>query len=283
MEFFINELSLEGQYATDAEFVEAVKMFKSVFDFVNGKVKQKNIYSTKLLANYNAIKNSSFSHSLNQIRDKSLKTALINVVYNKLNAKDWLQEQTHSTENSYIYLTELDIKDVSGTSIAEVAERNFQSSELHRLLIGFSNSSFVCPHPTVASCRLISIVRNDNEEDLLDLDYLDCHDGIYAWLESKLNLSAFEYNESLIFPPTDTQTILRDVTRFQKTSLPTVQGRAVYKESATGRYWYVDNLHFGKAAHLEVFDKFGKHIGEAKLEGVIDESKKDTNKSINAS
>ncbi len=42
----------------------------------------------------------------------------------------------------------------------------------------------------------------------------------------------------------------------------------------------MDNLHYGKAAHLEVFDKMGKHIGEADLQGNIDYSQKDLNKTI---
>ena len=29
------------------------------------------------------------------------------------------------------------------------------------------------------------------------------------------------------------------------------------------RYYYRDTKHFGKSAHLEVFDKRGKHLGEA--------------------
>ncbi|BDI14472.1 hypothetical protein ANSO36C_02740 [Nostoc cf. commune SO-36] len=51
----------------------------------------------------------------------------------------------------------------------------------------------------------------------------------------------------------------------------------------TGMYWYVDNLHYGTAAHLEVFDKRGYHIGEADLQGDINTSKKDKNKTIDLS
>jgi hypothetical protein len=43
----------------------------------------------------------------------------------------------------------------------------------------------------------------------------------------------------------------------------------------------VDNLHCGKAAHLEVFNSTGKqHLGEADLQGNIDRSKRDTQKTI---
>lgn len=71
---------------------------------------------------------------------------------------------------------------------------------------------------------------------------------------------------------------LKDETKFVKcTGINPVQGATVYKEKATGYYWYLDNLH---KTHFEVFDATGKrHIGEADLEGNIDYSKADKEKS----
>ena len=46
------------------------------------------------------------------------------------------------------------------------------------------------------------------------------------------------------------------------------------------KYYYRDTLHKGKRAHIEVFDKKGKHLGEANpltgklLENSADKSKK---------
>ena len=57
-------------------------------------------------------------------------------------------------------------------------------------------------------------------------------------------------------------------------------GRTVYLENQSGRYWDVDSLHFSGAAHLEVFDSNGSQLGEADLEGKIDETKRDVNKRI---
>ena len=58
-------------------------------------------------------------------------------------------------------------------------------------------------------------------------------------------------------------------------------GRTIYEEKETGYLWYVDNLHSGKSAHLEVFDNTGKnHIGESDLEGKIDRTKSHKKKSI---
>lgn len=70
---------------------------------------------------------------------------------------------------------------------------------------------------------------------------------------------------------------LKDTRRFQKcANIDPVQGATVYKEIATGYYWYLDNFH---KTHYEVFDSFGKkHLGEASLDGIIDKNKADKGK-----
>ncbi|MBD2774813.1 hypothetical protein ICL16_22765 [Iningainema sp. BLCCT55] len=126
-------------------------------------------------------------------------------------------------------------------------------------------------------------MKNNDEVNHICLDSIDTKLALEHWLEYKLRLSQVEYATYATEPPRDEQTILRDTTRFEKTSFR-VQGRIIYCELATGRYWYVDNLHFGEAAHLEVFDKTGNnHLGEADLDGTIDNLKRDANKTITLS
>lgn len=67
---------------------------------------------------------------------------------------------------------------------------------------------------------------------------------------------------------------LEDPTLFFKTG-DIVQGKPVYKEIATGNYWYLDNFHKN---HFEVFDSYGKHLGEADLNGIIAKDKRDSRK-----
>ncbi|WP_232231722.1 hypothetical protein [Coleofasciculus chthonoplastes] len=285
MEIFINEVSLEGQYLTDAEFKDAVIIFKSIFDLLNKKTKQKIIYKedSNLFVNYDAIKGSNFQQSLNQIKDKSLKLAFKNIVFNKLNAKEWRKEQVHSLNDYFDYFTPQSCRDVRNTSLAEVAERQFQNSYITYLVINFTNSSFIIAHPDISKCCLISIIKNNDETQSIDLDSLDNQAALENWLEKKLKLSKIEYDESSTVPPQDEQTILRDTKRFKRTRIR-YDERVVYCEISTGKYWYVDNLHYGKAAHLEVFDKTGqRHLGEADLQGEIDESKSDSEKTINIS
>ncbi|MDE5081019.1 MAG: hypothetical protein O4859_06735 [Trichodesmium sp. St18_bin1] len=99
-------------------------------------------------------------------------------------------------------------------------------------------------------------------------------------MEISCQLSQLNYDESSSSPPIDTQTILKDTNRFKRTQNQ-YHGRTIYQEKETEYLWYVDNLHSGKSAHLEVFDNTGKnHIGESDLEGKIDRTKSDKKKSI---
>ena len=131
MEIFINELSLEGQFLTDIEFKESIKIFNSIFELINQNIKNKKTYKedSNIYANYEAIKGSSFNASLNKLKDKSLKTAFINIVFNKSNPKEWRKERLHSTDDLFDYLTiENDFENVCDTSLAEVAERKLQNN-----------------------------------------------------------------------------------------------------------------------------------------------------------
>jgi hypothetical protein len=284
MEIFINEVSLEGQYFADEDFTNAIKEFKRIFEIINEKIRNKKIYKedSSLFINYEAIKGSNFQQSLNSIRDKSLKIALKNIIFNKLSPKEWRKEQVHSSTDFFDYLTSEICRNVNNTSLAEAAERKLQNTETNYLLINFKNSGFKIAHPCINYCCLVTIIKNNDETKPIDLDGIDNQFALESWLEQKLNLSKTEYNDLSSIPPSDEQTILRENSRFQKTSFR-YDGRVIYCEVVIGRYWYVDNLHYGKAAHLEVFDRTGCHIGEADLQGNIDESKRDKEKKINLS
>jgi hypothetical protein len=286
MEIFINEVSLEGQYLNEAEFRDALKNFTAIFTLINEKIQDKNLYKeeSSIFVSYEAIRGSNFNASLNLITDKSLKLAFINIVFNKLNPQEWRKEQIHSSDDLFDYLiSENNYKNVSNTSLAEVAERKLQNPANKHLVINFINSSFRVPHPTIKSNCLMTIVKNNDEVNQICLDGIDSKQALEFWLEHNLNLSTLEYALDSTEPPRDVQTILRDSTRFHRTSLK-YDGRFIYCELATGYYWYVDNFHRGRAAHLEVFDKTGKnHLGKADLKGEINKSKSHPNKSIDLS
>ncbi|MEH2276622.1 MAG: hypothetical protein V7K40_17980 [Nostoc sp.] len=285
MEIFINEVSLEGQFLTEAEFRDAIKIFNSIFELINQKIKDRELYKedNNIYAKYEAIKGDSFNASLNQLKDKSLKTAFINIVFNKSNPKQWRTEQLHYSEDLFDCLTiNNDYKNIGDTSLAEVAERKSQNSNREYLLVNFINSSFQITHPLIINCCLITVIKHNVEDNQICIDGVDSKQALEYWLENKLNLSSLEYSLDASEPPRDEETLLRDTTIFKKTSFR-YGGRFIYCELTTSQYWYVDSLHDGKAAHLEVFDKRGFHLGEADLQGNIDTAKKDKDKTIDLS
>ncbi len=265
MQFFINDLSLEGQYFSGEDFTEAVKVFTGIFFLLREKVKEKQMYKDSLLVNQEAIKGKLFQASFGKIENPDLRNAFRDIIFNKLNPKDWRQEQKHSLEDDFWYVTADEPEPVTDTTLAEAAERVLQDSELVCLLINFTNSRF-------SDCNSLPILKNYVEDNPINLDCIENKPALENWLEDKLNLSQHEYNYDSPVPPTDAQTVLRDNTRFEATStFP--QGKRIYREAKTGYFWYVDNLHAGYGAHLEVFNAQGTHIGEASLAGIIDSSK----------
>jgi hypothetical protein len=81
-----------------------------------------------------------------------------------------------------------------------------------------------------------------------------------------------EYDLGLNRPPRDDETVLGlKPDRFAPTGRFERNGRRrVYRETATNRLFYVDNLHYGNAAHLEVFSSDKRHLGTADLDGNLD-------------
>lgn len=283
IEIFVNEVSLKGQYSTQQEFEIALKVLKSIFELIN-TLKQENIhkktYYTEVLFNYESIKGNNFQASLNKISDKSLKRAIINIIFNKTNPKDWQTEQIHSDEDNFDYFDGKNYEDVKNTSLAEVTERQLTVLDSKYLLINFKDSQFKILHQNINHCCSICIVKNNDEKNKIQLDSTEGKIGLENWLEKNCQLSQFQYDESSSLSPIDNQTILRDSSRFEKIGRE-YDGRSIYREKETGYYWYVDNFHKGKASHLEVFDNTGKnHLGESDLEGNIDFSKSDPDKRI---
>jgi hypothetical protein len=272
MEVFINELSLEGQYQTIEEFEKSVLIFNSLIQSIRQKIRNNPIFylDQDKITFYLAIKNFPFEKSLNNLTDRNIKRTFLNTIYNKNDPKDWRKEKKHLPQDEFIYFQQ----DVSDTTLAEVAERKLQNENGIYLVINFQNSSFNNPNVDIQACCLISVVKNSTIP--IEIDGLDNQEGLRHWIGLKFP----SYSNNSTYTPRDNQTIFDDKERFRKTS-KIFQGRNIYVELLTGNYWYVDNLHLGKSAHFEVFDKRGKHIGEANLDGDIDIRKRDPNKKLN--
>lgn len=77
--------------------------------------------------------------------------------------------------------------------------------------------------------------------------------------------------------PLDKETVLKGQD-YQKTGKK-IKGAQIYKKG--NQYYYRDTFHIGESAHLEVFDKRGKHLGEADpLTGILKPGTADPTKMI---
>lgn len=278
MEIFINEVSLEGQYLSNADFEKAIKEFISVLSVINNILKNSSVYKdSQTFLNYQAIKDQSFQQSLNNLTDKSEKLAFKNILFNKLNPIEWRNQRiSNESDNFDCLMTDNSYKDVKDTTLAEVSERKLQNQTQIYLLINFSQSCFNYPHDKIEKCCQIVVIKNNDEINVIKLDAIDHKNGLENWIKTKLSVYDVNSND----PPRDEQTILSDTTRFMKTHQQ-YDGKSVYREIETGRYWYIDNFHCGLAAHLEVFDAQRNHLGEADIrEGNIDFSKQDPKKHL---
>ncbi len=268
MEIFINECSFHEQIHNRSELNRAFRLFFSTLNLLNKRGMEHTLYRDgALFYIYKVMEEEAFIASLHSLPDKSLKQALINMLNNKLNARDWTLERIHTSDD--VFMCEDDL--VTDTGMAELAERMILCLTLSGLLINFPGSKY-------AGCVTVSVVKN--EETTSDLDCVQQTGELETWLEANLQLSRYEYDASSTIPPTELQTVLRDNKRFKRTARPRQGGRPVYHEFATKYYWYIDSLHFGGAAHIEVFDSKGAHVGEADLNGDIDKDRRDPRKKI---
>jgi len=267
MQIFLNEVSIHQQYHSQEDFSKAIKILYSILLQFKRLEIEKIIFWSESFCNNLAINNDSIIKCLSNMTDKSFRTEVFNILYNKLNIKYWETERTHLAKDSYNYSNKL----VTDTSMAELAERKLLKTDLLGLLLNLDNSKF-------SNFKETEVTKNKIDKSVLDC--IDTKENFTNWICDKISPDCFGYDTSSNLPPSDLQTILKDGQRFRKTSLPKQGGRTVFEESNTRYNWYVDSFHTGDSAHIEVFDRQGNHIGEANLLGVIDTSKNDSRKKL---
>jgi hypothetical protein len=248
-----------------------------------------------------AIGSEPFQKTLHSL-GKEAKDALIDVIYNKSAPAAWQIARLSKPTDAYHWVMprserptagpvvdsltatlggiprpgvandqegELYIRDVSNSSMAELAERvmreaiptgclfNFVGSELAGHIALDISKNRVAPPVTVASFEAVAAFEN--------------------WLDKFRGAKPYD-PVTATEPPIDEQTCLADLTRFEPTSRPKKHGRTLYEHRTSRDIYYVDNQHAGRSAHLEVFSRMRKHKGEASLDGKLDPSKCDKDK-----
>ncbi len=253
MEFFINELSLQGQFHSDEAFTVAAALFIGILNDINKKIKEKKLYKDSLFVNSRAIRSEHFQSSVNHIRRKDVREVFKWIIFNKINLKDWRDERTHSADTIYL-CPDLDDLLVTDTSIAEVAERNLLNPEVEKILINFISSSF-----GALPCSAVRVIKETPQPIAIDVPFIEKKEELQKWIDSQCS-------------PLDLY--LRNKEKFKNTGR-IIQGRSIYEEIETNHLWYLDNLHKN---HFEVFDRNKIHRGEANLEGKLLEETRDPRK-----
>lgn len=263
MNIFLNEVSLHGQYLNDGDFENALRALNSVLDRVDqAEVEKYVFYSTSWYFSH-AVGANVFAASLEAVREKSIRTLFKRLVRDRLRSTDWLPVRMH-LNCSYVW----NEVEVAETSVAELAERSIRGQNGFLISMNPSKFSEVKPILIQKECGAIATLFSVASEMELE-----------EWYGRNPILGLIGYPLNVDRPPTDVETVLANRTRFRRT-IKRNQGRVVYQERSTGRQYCVDNLHHSAAAHLEVFDAAGRHIGEASTTGVLDMSKADALKTL---
>ena len=261
---FLNEFSLEGQYPSVEDFEKSLRDVSAALEMLvtPNVMRSVQMKYTKSLYAHNSGPTTPFAQHFARLRDKSVRELFLQLL-NRLAAMEWRDNPAQLPAAVYRWGTD----DVTDTTLAEGAEQKLQNANDSHLLISFAQSRFSDLHNVI-------VIRHPDSLAYL----LNCHGESSLWdhLASILSIDRLRYPDDATRPPRDWQTVLRDQTRFLRTDRPRVQGRRVYEESSTGFLWYVDNMHFGRGAQIEVFKHNGTyHVGVASVAGTIDETKRD--------
>ena len=254
MEFYINELSLHGQYTNGHDAVAALTTYNRLLSLLHDK-QTEGFYNRDLLFHFDrkTLQNETFQVSLD--RNPQVGGRFRELLRERLKAKDWRDSRIHADDVFYYHGDDL----VTDTTLAEIAERNAQNSEKPRLLLNFSASVF-------GAKTVLTIVKNQKTH--LSVDCADEEKTVNNWIEIWLQKPAPKRRDAFL---------VDNPQRFQKT-IYTVKGATVYIETATNYRWYIDTFH-DTNPHFEVFNDKKEHLGIANTEtGEIDFSKAEPEK-----
>jgi len=242
MEILINELSLNGQFATIQHFVnDGLTPFISVLKELDTNkdvvLKKQDFWNTQITSTNN-LHCVLLQKSDEITRFKSIFSSLIDEPY-------WETSQKHNNTDTYEHNT----TNIVGTSLAESCERD-------KIVISFIHADFF-------NLKL-QVIRNHSSIEIDNL-YTKEHYIEIAYSRGQIDKCNY-FKRKLAF---GTITLLEDECQFENTKKISKQGTPIYKDRLK-RYWHLDNIH----KHYEVYNKNKEHIGVADMQGKIDYSQK---------
>lgn len=164
----------------------------------------------------------------------------------------WNAARLHSPDHYYAYNEQC----VTDESLAESAEAVYQKNK----------GVIVYMNKVPQILNKMSVLK----EECINITVPVLHTWLdhKAWLDNEFDISLLEYDYNSKSPPKDLQTYLRDKTNFKKIKRNN-QGRLIYQDKLTLNFHSVDNIHFGRKSHVEVWNKHGLYLGESSLSGEL--------------
>ena len=273
MHVFLNERSFRGQFFERKDFQAALARFLTLVERARRAVEQSGgtLWRSSRMELACALELEDLRTSVNRL-GRDFKEQFRDVLYNRANPRPWEPERVHDKTDRFFWIYGPPAQDgelVCDSSMAELAERtNVNGSPLGGLL------NLECA--IIAGKKELSIEKAGGPT--VSLSSFSTSDQIDIWIIECGTPPPYANNDA--DPPRDEQTCLMDRTRFVRTGRKN-QGRELYLHRTRREYWCVDNLHSGGAAHLEIFDRQGRHFREAALDGTLrPASTKDPNKMI---
>lgn len=247
MLWFINERSLHFQYNSDVEAADSVAAFIGMIrPLVRAEIVASNrLHLTSIRPNVVLIR------LANHLQNRELKAELLRTLFDRGNPVAWEVDRVSDAAAMYQCLE----ADVSDSSMAEAAERGHAQAVSTVGLLNFRNSF-------LSGVVTAQVIRDG--EPLADIPCFEDAVSVGAKLAAASAVGPYDVDTAQD-PPIDVQTSLADRNHFRRRA-EVVQGRTTYEHLLTRTIWYVDNLHFGQGAHLEVFDRRRYHLGEAPID-----------------
>jgi hypothetical protein len=266
MQAFINELSFV-EYPSLEKLSNALIAMVEMTEVISLLNKEHRLYGEEVKMFRTIDDSYIFAESLNHVEKtvrERLKIALKN------NVLRWREERVHRASVEY-YCQETATQ-VTDTSVAEAAERSIQSTD-DTVLLNFQNSPFSLP-------KLHILNKDEGTQTILDA--VEDAVNLVLLFERLYPTKRYQYDKKSIDAPKDWQTCLRNTERFKRIGkFSGSKGRIVYEERETGRLFYVDSFHNGKASHVEVFDALKNHLGTADIyDGIIDTARKEEGRKL---
>jgi hypothetical protein len=200
-------------------------------------------------------------HSIGFPKDQ--RAVVQGLVFTDQYCRCWTSERVSSAENAYSCLNPpIELKD---DSVCEAAENKVAHGAAPVVLVSAIDSRFGNQDPVgVTKADWDGAVELRNATSLAAIkEYIAQQRGYY---DPASRVSPRDFQTVLAKMPERFRRIGKVERRFS---------RQVFEETASGQLYYVDDVHPGQSAHLEVFSAAGEHLGVADINaGALDVSGK---------